>query len=195
MAKILKDTGADTIMLIPPTHRAKMDITTELIEAAKQAGVQNVCLLSSAGADLADPQKQPRLREFVDIEQIVMASKGEESTPTGHSPVVVRAGFYAENLLNYYKQAQEDGTLPLPIGKNHKFAPVALGVSPFSLFSPAVEDYRARLVKRCEAMRRWLMRDADDRISHCYVPTCSAATASTASTTRTGANSSPSRAP
>lgn len=27
----------------------------------------------------------------------------------------------------YNKNAQESGKLPLPIGKNHKFAPVALG--------------------------------------------------------------------
>ena len=39
-----------------------------------------------------------------------------------------RAGFYAENLLLYAPQAKEEGVLPLPIGENHKFAPVALGV-------------------------------------------------------------------
>lgn len=38
-----------------------------------------------------------------------------------------RAGFYAENLLLYAPNAQQDGTLPLPVGKDHKFAPVALG--------------------------------------------------------------------
>lgn len=39
-----------------------------------------------------------------------------------------RAGFYAENLLNYAPQTKE-GSLPLPIGPSHKFAPIALGVS------------------------------------------------------------------
>jgi hypothetical protein len=43
-------------------------------------------------------------------------------------PMISRAGFYAENLLLYAKQAKEEGILPLPIGENHKFAPVALGV-------------------------------------------------------------------
>ena len=38
-----------------------------------------------------------------------------------------RSGFYAENLLLYAPQAQEEQVLPLPIGENHKFAPVALG--------------------------------------------------------------------
>jgi hypothetical protein len=40
------------------------------------------------------------------------------------------AGFYAENLLLYSKQAQEEGILPLPVGDTHKFAPIALGVRP-----------------------------------------------------------------
>lgn len=40
-----------------------------------------------------------------------------------------RAGFYAENLLSYSHQAKEEGSLPLPVGKDHKFAPVSLGVS------------------------------------------------------------------
>lgn len=43
--------------------------------------------------------------------------------------LIVRAGFYAENLLSYAHQAKEEGALPLPIGQQHKFAPVALGVS------------------------------------------------------------------
>ena len=38
-----------------------------------------------------------------------------------------RPGFYAENLLLYAPQAQKEGVLPLPIGENHKFAPIALG--------------------------------------------------------------------
>lgn len=40
---------------------------------------------------------------------------------------MIRAGFYAENLLLYSKQAKKEGSLPLPIGSSHKFAPVALG--------------------------------------------------------------------
>jgi hypothetical protein len=38
------------------------------------------------------------------------------------------AGFHA-NFLLYPPQAQNDGMLPIPVGKGHKFAPVALGVS------------------------------------------------------------------
>jgi len=126
MVATLKQTGADTVCLIPPTHKDKFDITLELVTATKKAGIPNVCLISSAGADMADASKQPRLREFIDIEHLVMESKGDSSTETGHSPCVVRAGFYAENLLNYTPQAKE-GSMPLPIGPNHKFAPIALG--------------------------------------------------------------------
>lgn len=39
------------------------------------------------------------------------------------------AGFYAENLLLYAPQAKDEKILPIPIGRNHKFAPIALGVS------------------------------------------------------------------
>ncbi|KAB8079710.1 hypothetical protein BDV29DRAFT_196826 [Aspergillus leporis] len=127
MVSSLKEIGADTMCLIPPAHTDKFNITVELIEATKKANVPNVCFLSSAGCDLAERDKQPRLREFIDLEARFMASKGDPSTSTGHSPVVVRPGFYAENLLLYSRQAQEEGILPLPVGTNHKFAPIALG--------------------------------------------------------------------
>ncbi|CEL05037.1 hypothetical protein ASPCAL06159 [Aspergillus calidoustus] len=127
MVSTLKDVGADTMCLIPPAHKDKFDITVELIEAAKKANIANVCFISSGGCDLAERDRQPGLRQFIDLEAMFMASKGDPSTSTGHSPVVVRAGFYAENLLLYSKQAQEEGILPLPVGETHKFAPIALG--------------------------------------------------------------------
>ncbi|KAI9061928.1 NAD-P-binding protein [Trametes sanguinea] len=119
----------DTCLLIPPARKDKAKITRTLLEAAKKAKtVQNLVLLSSAGADYAERDKQPRLREFIDLEALAMQPKGDPATgDTGHSPCVIRAGFYAENLLLYSKQAQSEGKLPLPIGKNHKFAPIALG--------------------------------------------------------------------
>ncbi|EFR05188.1 hypothetical protein MGYG_08202 [Nannizzia gypsea CBS 118893] len=127
MVNTLQQTEADTLCLIPPAHKDKFDITVELINAAKKANVPNVCFISSAGADLAERDKQPRLREFIDLECLFLSSKGDPSTSTGHSPVVIRAGFYAENLLLYAPQAKEEGRLPIPIGTMHKFAPIALG--------------------------------------------------------------------
>lgn len=90
MAKTLHETGCDVICLIPPAHKEKFDITVELIQAAKRANVPNVCFISSAGCDLAERDKQPRLREFIDLESMVMSAKGDSSTQTGHSPVIIR---------------------------------------------------------------------------------------------------------
>lgn len=127
MVKTLKDSGADTLCLIPPAHKEKFDVTVELINATKKANVPNVLFISSVGADLAERDKQPHLREFIDLESLVLTAKGDKSTSTGHSPCVIRAGFYAENLLVYAPQAQKDGILSIPIGENHLMAPVALG--------------------------------------------------------------------
>lgn len=127
MAKTLKEVGCDTICVIPPAHKDKFDITVELVSAARKAEIQNVLLISTVGCDYADPVKQPRLREFIDLESLVLSAKGDPDSPLGHSPCVIRAGFYAENLLLYGPQAQSEGVLPLPIGESHKFAPVALG--------------------------------------------------------------------
>jgi len=126
MVSTMQSTGADTVCLIPPAHEDKFNITQELIEATKRANIPNVCFISSAGCDLADPQKQPLLREFIELETLVMSAKGDSSTETGHSPVVIRPGFYAENLLLYAPQLMEEKTIPLPIGQNYKFAPMAI---------------------------------------------------------------------
>ncbi|KAI8903681.1 hypothetical protein DFJ77DRAFT_431696 [Powellomyces hirtus] len=123
----LKSSKIDTIMLIPPARKEKMKLTMEMVEAAKKAGVRNVLLLSTAGCDLAERDTQPNLRSAIDIEKMVMETKGNPDVSTGHSPCIIRAGFYAENLLLYSKQTQSESVLPLPIGSNHKFAPVALG--------------------------------------------------------------------
>ncbi|KAH8077488.1 hypothetical protein BXZ70DRAFT_962536 [Cristinia sonorae] len=121
--------AVDTCMLIPPARKDKAKITKTLLTAAKTATtVTNTVFLSSAGADYAERDTQPRLREFIDLEALAMQPKQDSSTgDTGHSTCVVRAGFYAENLLLYTKQAQGEGRLPIPIDPHHKFAPVALG--------------------------------------------------------------------
>jgi hypothetical protein len=90
MVRTLKEAKIDALCLIPPAHKDKYDITVELIEAAEQANIPNVCFISSAGCDLAERDKQPRLREFIDLEARFLSSKGNASTETGHSPVVIR---------------------------------------------------------------------------------------------------------
>lgn len=90
MVDTLEDLDADTICIIPPPHHDKVDITTELVEATKKANIPNVCLLSAAGADLADEKKQPKLREFIKIEELVLQAKGDHKNKGGQSPVVIR---------------------------------------------------------------------------------------------------------
>ena len=90
MVGSLRTVGADTLCLIPPARKDKVDLTLELIDAAKKANIPNVCCISSAGCDLAERDKQPRLREFIDLETRFLACKGDPSTSTGHSPVVIR---------------------------------------------------------------------------------------------------------
>jgi len=93
----------DMCLLIPPARNDKAKIAKTLLEAAGKARcVTHLVFLSSAGADYAERDKQPRLREFIDLEALAMRAKQDPSTAdTGHSPCVVRAGFYAENLLLY----------------------------------------------------------------------------------------------
>ncbi|OJJ52249.1 hypothetical protein ASPSYDRAFT_137945 [Aspergillus sydowii CBS 593.65] len=88
-------------------------MTVELIEATKKANIPNACFLSSAGCDLAERDKQPLLCEFFDMETMFMSSKG--------GPLDLYWPFPGR------RAAQEEGTLPLPVGTNHKFAPIALG--------------------------------------------------------------------
>lgn len=90
MVNTLEQTGADTLCLILPTHPDKFDITVELIEAGKKENVPNICFMSSAGADLAERDEQPRLREFIDLEPLFISPKEGASTSSGPSPVVIR---------------------------------------------------------------------------------------------------------
>jgi hypothetical protein len=51
-----------------PAHKEKFDVTVELINATRKANIPNVLFISSADADLAERDKQPHLREFIDLE-------------------------------------------------------------------------------------------------------------------------------
>jgi hypothetical protein len=138
LQETLKSAECDTMFLIPPATSDKFELLREIVGiAGKLKNVQNIVLLSSAGCDVAERDKQPSIRSFIDMETLVMNMKGDPSTgSTGHSPVIIRysfdgvinrsAGFYAENLLLYESQAKA-GEISLPIGKKGKFAPVALG--------------------------------------------------------------------
>ena len=91
----LKDSGSDTVLLIPPAHKNKVKIAEEMIKATREAGVPNTILLSSAGADLAERDQQPHLREFIDIEALFMETKGLSDTSAATSPCIIRYAPFA----------------------------------------------------------------------------------------------------
>ena len=90
LAKTLKDSQCDTLCLIPPAHEDKFDIASELVVAAKEAQVPNTLLIGSAACEYADAKRQPRLKEFVDLECLFMEAKGDPKTSAGHSPCILR---------------------------------------------------------------------------------------------------------
>ncbi|KAG8162475.1 hypothetical protein KVR01_008240 [Diaporthe batatas] len=117
--------GCDTICVVPPVHEDKLDLTLELVTAAKTAGVRNLLLISSVGAEYATKEKQPRMREFLEMETAVLSEIGQFGL--NHSPCVIRAALCIDHLLQCIIHARNDGFLTLPLGLRHnKFAPVAL---------------------------------------------------------------------
>jgi hypothetical protein len=101
----LKDAQCDTMFLIPPAHEKKFEAIQELIERAGELKtVQNVVLLSAAGCDVAEQDKQPSIRQFINLEALVMKTKGDTSTGgTGHSPCIIR---YVSFLQSSFTQGR-----------------------------------------------------------------------------------------
>ena len=88
----MKAENCDTIFLIPPADKNKFAIMNGIMECARKLKtIQNVVFLSSAGCDVAEREKQPSIRQFVDMEALVMNAKSEpEYGSTGHSPCIIR---------------------------------------------------------------------------------------------------------
>jgi hypothetical protein len=72
LVQSLKDSGADTIFIIPPAHAHKLRHARDVLKAVAAAGIKNTVLLSAAGADLAEEKAQPHIRQFTKIETEVM---------------------------------------------------------------------------------------------------------------------------
>ncbi|KAL2810311.1 hypothetical protein BJX63DRAFT_444783 [Aspergillus granulosus] len=92
--------GASKLYAAKGIHKDSFDITPKIFEVTNKANIPNVCFMS-----------------MIDLEAKVL--KGDPITTTGHPPVVVRWGLYAENIPLYLMQVQEEGTLPIPIKKDH----------------------------------------------------------------------------
>lgn len=127
LVQSLKDSGADTIFIIPPAHAHKLRHARDVLKAVAAAGIRNTVLLSAAGADLAEEKTQPHIRQFTKIETEMMHLRHAGGTEAGTCQCIIRAGFYAENLLLYENDVKNNGLLRLPIGDVNSFAPIALG--------------------------------------------------------------------
>lgn len=57
----IKDNNVDTVCMILPASKHKTDVTAELIEVVKMADVPNIVLITAAGCDLAERDRQPKL--------------------------------------------------------------------------------------------------------------------------------------
>ncbi|KAG1858057.1 hypothetical protein DFJ58DRAFT_312388 [Suillus subalutaceus] len=127
LVQSLKESGADTIFMIPPAHAHKLRLARDVLKAVAAADIKNTVLLSAAGTDLAEEKAQPHIRQFTKIETEMMHLRYTGGTEAGTSQCIIRAGYYAENLLLYEKDMKTNGRLRLPIGDVNSFAPVALG--------------------------------------------------------------------
>ena len=87
LVSTMQDSGADAIYLIPPASGKKLKFVEKMLEAARKAEISNILFLSSAGCDMAERQGQPNLREFVDMEHMVMENM---TAVAGHSLVIIR---------------------------------------------------------------------------------------------------------
>jgi hypothetical protein len=90
LTESLKKSSVDTIFVIPPAKENKLALTKQMVEATKAAQVKNVVLLSAAAVEFATQEEHPYLAEFLEIESLMLPSKGETETDAGHSPVIIR---------------------------------------------------------------------------------------------------------
>ncbi|KAG2116383.1 hypothetical protein DEU56DRAFT_748331 [Suillus clintonianus] len=126
LVESLKASSVDTIFMIPPAHAHKLKLSRDLLKAIIAAGIKNTVLLSAAGTDLAEEKTEPHLRQFTKIETELMHMRYNEGMEKASS-CIIRAGYYAENLLLCEKDVINNGRLRLPIGDKNSFAPIALG--------------------------------------------------------------------
>lgn len=78
LVKAFRDAEVDTLCLVP----SEMGAATETLVAARDAGVQNVLLISAAACDMAHELRQPRLREYVQLEAQVLECRSDTGAST-----------------------------------------------------------------------------------------------------------------
>ncbi|RYU77933.1 SDR family oxidoreductase [Hymenobacter persicinus] len=101
-------TGVDRVFLITPFSEDQVELAKRLIDAAKQAGVQQVVRLSAAGAE-AEPGIQLG-RWHREIERYLEQS--------GLAYTILRPGGFMQNFFNYSGESiRQEGKLYLPLGE------------------------------------------------------------------------------
>ena len=108
--------GCDAVFIVPSASADKVHHGMCYIRAAKRANVKFVLLLSMIGAEA---RHYLFAEQFRDLEE-GLTSHGFDQK----SWCILRSHFYTQNLLLYREQIVNDGVLPLPIGKEARFAPV-----------------------------------------------------------------------
>jgi uncharacterized protein YbjT (DUF2867 family) len=118
MSSSLKD--VDCMILIPPSSGNKVDVTWKYLDAAKQAKLKHVVVVSTLmpRGDRKEWQNCKALEEFWQVEEKVKTCGFEQVC-------IVRLAFYMENLLLYRDQLQQ-GQLPLPLGRDDGMCMVSL---------------------------------------------------------------------
>jgi len=102
-------TGVERVFLITPFTEDQVDVGKRLIDAAKQAGVQQLVKLSAAGAD-AEPGIQLG-RWHREVEQHLEQS--------GLAYAILRPNGFMQNFINHSGDAiRQEGKLYLPLGES-----------------------------------------------------------------------------
>lgn len=181
MANTLK--GADGVFIIPSSTDAKVRHARNYIKAAKIANVKFVLLLSMIEAE---NRQYLFAEEFNDIETTLE----REKVP---SYAILRSNLYMQNFV-WYKSQIKEGKLPLPIGKNGKFAPIDVAdvgravsaiftdcqkhigktynlTGPEALTGPQIADIFSRVYSRPVEWSDPSCNDAKNLLQNAQVPT------------------------
>lgn len=109
--------GVSDLFIVPTATESKVRHAFNYIRAARRAKVPFVAILSMSGCERRDYLWAD---QFWSIEEELKRSVGD--TADSHC-CILRSAFYLQNLLLYAQQYAE-GYVPLPIGKEGRFAPV-----------------------------------------------------------------------
>lgn len=107
-------TGISDLFIVPTATESKVRHTFNYIRAAKKAQVKFVAVLSMSGCER---------RDYLWADQFWSIEEELKRSMSDGQYCILRSSFYYQNLL-FYTQQYAEGYVPLPIGKEGKFAPI-----------------------------------------------------------------------